>query len=129
MADGGPVRIDVDAERARAAAQLQAMIDRLMAAQERGEVEWPDAARQVLDLTAERAKLLNLYPAERVVIVDDETSGPSVDPAVVDAVRKVRERWGSSGPPIGRRRAEPSTSAGCCTPNAADSAPGRAAGP
>lgn len=85
---------DVDDSKAEMAAKLQTVIDDLNAARERGEIPVLEVVPLLLQAMDQQARVLELYPPERVVIVDedDKPAGPPPDPAVVEAIQDLMER-------------------------------------
>ena len=87
-----------DIERTRIAAHLDELWGELLSAKEAGEITTLIAIERGLEILDQRAKLFGVYAPERVVIVDDETgdgSGPAPDPAIIEAIRKLKARQAS----------------------------------
>ena len=73
----------LDVERRRAVDRLEVVIDEAEAAMKTREIPLLDAISKILDLMDQQARLLGLYHPEKIEIVD---------PRVVEAVLKARER-------------------------------------
>jgi hypothetical protein len=85
--------LDLNVERARIAEGLDEVWQMIVTEKEREGVDVLALVDRGLEVLKQRAELFDLYPPERVVIVENEKpDGPPPDSAVIAAIRELNWR-------------------------------------